>query len=72
MMTLTVFTNSDCLSDYLSGMLLSVSPIVGGGVASFAYTILARGTYLDNIDNGISNCQGGEVESHGEGADNHG
>ena len=72
MMTLTVFTNSDCLLDYLSGLLLSVSPIVGGGVASFAYAILARGTYLDNIDNGISNCQGGEVESHGEGADNHG
>ena len=72
MMTLTVFRNSDCLSDYLSGMLLSVSPIVGGGVASCAYAILARGTYLDNIDNEISNCQGGEVESHGEGADNHG
>ena len=72
MMTLTVFTNSDCLSDYLSGLLLSVSPIVGGGVASFAYAILARGTYLDNIDNEISNCQGGEVESHGEGACNHG
>ena len=72
MMTLSVFTNSDCLSDCLSGMLLSVSPIVGGGVASFAYAILARGTYLDNIDNEISNCQGGEVESHGEGAFNHG
>ena len=72
MMTLFVFTNSDCLSDYLSGMLLSVSPIVGGGVASFAYAILARGTYLDNIDNEISNCQGGEVESHGEGVCNHG
>ena len=72
MMTLSVFTNSDCLSDYLSGMLLSVSPIVGGSVASFAYAILARGTYLDNIDNGISNCQGGEVESHGEGACSHG
>ena len=71
-MTLTVFTNSDCLSDYLLGMLLSVSPIVGGGVASFAYAIATRGTYLDNIDNGISNCQGGEVESHGEGACNHG
>ena len=72
MMTLSVFTNSDYLSDCLSGMLLSVSPIVGGGVASFAYAILARGTYLDNIDNEISNCQGGEVESHGEGACNHG
>ena len=72
MMTLSVFTNSDCLSDYLSGILLSVSPIVGGGVASFAYAILARGTYLDNIDNEISNCQGGGVESHGEGARGHG
>ena len=71
-MTLTVFTNSDCLSDHLLGMLLSVSPIVGGEVASFAYAIAARGTYLDNIDNEISNCQGGEVESHGEGACNHG
>ena len=58
MMTLTVFTNSNCLLDYLSGLLLSVSPIVGGGVASFAYAILAQGTYLDNIDNEISNCQG--------------
>ena len=72
MMTLTVFTNSDCLSDYLSGLLLSVSPIVRGRVASFAYAIPARGTYLDNIDNEISNCQGGEVESHGEGARGHG
>ena len=57
MMTLSVFTNSDCLSDYLSGMLLSVSPIVGGGVASFAYAILARGTYLDNIHTVVSNRQ---------------
>ena len=71
-MTLTVFTNSDCLSDYLLEMLLSVSPIVGGRVASFAYAILARGTYLDNIDNEISNCQGGGVASHGEGARGHG
>ena len=72
MMTLSVFTNSDCLSDYLSGMLLSVSPIGGGRVATFAYAIVARGTYLDNIDNEISNCQGGGVESHGEGARGHG
>ena len=57
MMILTVFTNSDCLSDYLSGMLLSVSPIVGGGVASFAYAIATRGTYLDNIHTVVSNCQ---------------
>ena len=58
--------------DYLLGMLLSVSPILGGGVASFSYAILARGAYLDNIYNEISNCQGGGVESHGEGACNHG
>ena len=72
MITLSVFTNSDCLSDYLSGMLLSESPRVGGGVASFAYAIATRVTYLDNIDSEISNCQGGEVESHGEGANDHG
>ena len=71
-MTLTVFTNSDCLSDCLLEILLSASPIVGGEVASFAYAILARGTYLDNIDNEISNCQEGGVESHGEGARGHG
>ena len=46
--------------------------IVRGRIASFAYAILARGTYLDNIDNEISNCQGGGVESHGEGARGHG
>ena len=72
MITLSVFTNSDCLSDYLSGMLLSASPIVGGGAASFAYAIATRVTYLGNIDSEISNCQGGEVESHGEGANDHG
>ncbi len=72
MMTLSVFTNSDCLSDYLSEMLLSVSPIVGVRVASFAYVILARGTCLDNIDNELSDCQEGGVESHGEGARGHG
>ena len=71
-MTLFVFANADSLCLKLLELLLSVSPIVGGGVASFAYAILARGTYLDNIDNEISNCQGGEVESHGEGACNHG
>ena len=49
MMILTVFKNSDCLSDYLLGMLLSVSPIVGGRVASFAYAIATRGTYLISI-----------------------
>ena len=72
MMTLFVFTDTDCLWLKLLAMLLSVSPIVGGGVASFAYAIATRGTYLDSIDNGISNCQGGGVESHGEGARGHG
>ena len=71
-MTLFVFTNTDSLCLKSLALLLSVSPIVGGGVASFAYAIATRGTYLDNIDNEISNCQGGEVESHGEGACNHG
>ena len=71
-MILFVFTNADnfCLKSL--ALLLSVCPIVGGGVASFAYAILARGTYLDNINNEISNCQGGGVESHGEGARGHG
>ena len=72
MMTLSIFTNSDWLSNHPSVLLLSVSPIAGGRVASFAYTIVARGTYLDNIDNLISNCQGVGVESHGEGARGHG
>ena len=71
-MKLTVFKDTDSVCLKSLALLLSVSPIVGGGVASFAYAILARGTYLDNIGNEISNCQGGEVESHGEGADNHG
>ena len=69
MMILTVFTNSDCLSDYLLGMLLSVSPIVGGGVASFAYAIVPRVTCLENIDNGISNCQGGGLRAMAKGSD---
>ena len=72
MMTLSVFTNSDWLSGYPSVMLLSVSPIVGGRVASFAYAIATRGTCLDSIDNRISNCQGGGDESHGEGDLGHG
>ena len=71
-MTLSDFKNSDYLSDYLLGLLLSASPIVRGRVATFAYAIATRGTYLDNIDSEISNCQGGEVESHGEGANDHG
>ena len=56
-MILTVFTNGDCLSDYLSGTLLSVSPIVGGGVATFAYVIATRGTCLVNIGVMTSNRQ---------------
>ena len=71
-MTLFVFTDADSLHLKSLGLLLSVSPIVGGRVASFAYVIVTRGTCLDNIDNGISNCQGGGVESHGEGARGHG
>ena len=71
-MTITVFTDTDGMYLQPSALLLSVSPIVGGGVASFAYAIATRGTYLDNIDNEISNCQGGGVESHGEGARGHG
>ena len=57
MMTHSVFTDTDQIWLQLSGLLLSVSPIVGGGVAIFAYTILARGTYLDNIHVGVSNRQ---------------
>ena len=49
MMNLFVFTDLDrlCLKSLV--LLLSVSPIVGGGVASFAYVIVARGTYLIGI-----------------------
>ena len=57
MMTLSVFTDADSLCLDLSGLLLSVSPIVGGGVASFAYAIATRGTYLDNIHTVVSNRQ---------------
>ena len=57
MMTLSVFTDADSLCLNLSGLLLSVSPIVGGGVASFAYAIATRGTYLDNIHTVVSNRQ---------------
>ena len=46
MMTLSVFTDADFLWLKSLALLLSVSPIVGGGVASLAYAILARGTYL--------------------------
>ena len=56
-MTLPVFTDTDSKCLQLSGLLLSVSPIAGGGVASFAYAILARGTYLDNIHTVVSNRQ---------------
>ena len=48
-MTLFVFTDADGLCLKSLSLLLSVSPIVGGGVASFAYAILARGTYLISI-----------------------
>ena len=71
-MILFVFRCTDSLCVKSLALLLSVSSIVGGGVASFAYAIATRGTYLDNIDNEISNCQGGGVESHGEGARGHG
>ena len=56
-MILSVFKNADgaCLKSL--ALLLSASPIVGGGVASFAYAIATRGTYLDNIHTVVSNCQ---------------
>ena len=57
MMTLTVFMNTDGVCKQPSGLLLSVSPIVGGGVASFAYEISARGTCLDSIHTVVSNRQ---------------
>ena len=56
-MTITVFTNADGVCSYSSVFLLSGSPIVGGGVASFTYTIATQGTYLDNIDAMTSNRQ---------------
>ena len=56
-MMINVFTDSDCIELEVSELVLSVSPIVGGGVASFAYAIATRGTYLDNIHMVISNCQ---------------
>ena len=54
-MILFVFTNADnlCLKSLV--LLLSVSPIVGGWVASFAYAIVARGTYLNSIHRRDSN-----------------
>ncbi len=48
-MTLFVFTDADRLCLKSLALLLSVSPIAGGRVASFAYAILARGTYLISI-----------------------
>ena len=48
-MTLFVFTDTDSLCLKSLALLLSVSPIVGGGVASFAYAIATRGTYLISI-----------------------
>ena len=56
-MTLFVFTDTDSLCLKSLALVLSVSPIVGGGVASFAYAILARGTYLDSIHVVFSNRQ---------------
>ena len=57
MMNLFVFTDLDrlCLKSLV--LLLSVSPIVGGGVATFAYVIDTRGTYLVNIGVMTSNRQ---------------
>ena len=57
MMTHSVFTDADCLRLKSSALLLSVSPIVGGEVASFTYAIATRGTYLDNIHAVVSNRQ---------------
>ena len=57
MMTLAVFMNTDSVRIWPSELLLSVSPVVGGGVASFAYAIATRGAYLDNIDVVVSNRQ---------------
>ena len=57
MMNLFVFTDADSLCLKSLSLLLSVSPIVGGGVASFAYAIATRGTYLDNIHTVVSNRQ---------------
>ena len=48
-MTLFVFTDADSLCLKSLALVLSVSPIVGGGVASFAYAIATRGTYLISI-----------------------
>ena len=56
-MTLSVFTDADYLWLKSLAMLLSVSAIAGGGVASFAYAIATRGTYLDNIHTVVSNRQ---------------
>ena len=56
-MMLSVFKNTDSVCLKSLALLLSVSPIVGGGVASFAYAIATRGTYLDNIHMGDSNRQ---------------
>ena len=49
-MMINVFTDSDCIELEVSVLVLSVSPIVGGGVAVLAYAILTRGTYLISID----------------------
>jgi len=56
-MAITVFTNTDEARSSSSVFLLSVTPIRGGGVSSFAYLSVTRGTYLDNIDAMTSNRQ---------------
>ena len=48
-MKLTVFKDTDSVCLKSLALLLSVSPIVGGGVASFTYAIATRGTYLISI-----------------------
>ena len=48
-MTLFVFRDADNICLKSLALLLSVSPIAGGKVASFAYAIAARGTYLISI-----------------------
>ena len=56
-MTITVLTDADGMYLQPSALLLSVSPIVGGEVASFGYAIATRGTCLDNIHTVVSNRQ---------------
>jgi hypothetical protein len=48
-MMINVFTDANYFELYLSVLVLSVSPIVGGRVAVLAYAILSQGTYLISI-----------------------